>query len=252
MLETDPPAIIAQAWSYLRLLDRQRVNDAVKAVLAPLATGEDLDNIVARQNIWRLITVPATPTQPAVYETDAQLLRRYLLSFDRPAAGSIDCYLFQAFTAFPLMHDAAVLGRAIHGRRGDTDVVIAGPAGRDATDEEVEAVRVAVTRTDVKPEATSVTVVRATRALYSVSLQIEVPKGPDAGLVVAEATARVRAVADERTLIGAEVPLELLVGAAYGPNVLRVNRLSPAADLAPEPYTIPVCQAVAISAEVRA
>lgn len=238
-LETDPAVILLQAWSYLRLLDRQRVNDAIKAVLAPFATGPDLDNVVARANILR-----------ADGESDAALLRRYLLSFDAPSAGSRDAYLFRAFTAWPTMHDAAVIGRAIHGRRGDVDVVITGAGGAVPTTQQVNLVRAAVSADDAKPEATSVTVIGAVRNVYSVVLVLEVPQGPDPEAVRTEALARVIAATAERNFIGSSVPAERISGAAYGPNVIRVRREAPLQDIVAGPYAIPVCGSISITVEV--
>lgn len=252
-LETDPVVIAGQAWAYLRLLDRQRVNDAVKAVLAPTATGTDLDNVVARTNVERLEIAPATSSVPAVMESDTALLRRYLLSFDRPSAGSADRYLFEAYSTVPTLHHAAVIGRAVHGRLGETDIVIAGPNGAVATSSQIAAVRAAVLAPDVKPEATGVTVLPAVQSLYTVSLTIEVPTGPDPAVIVEAVRARVLAAARERMQIGQEVPADVLSAAAYQiPNVMRVTRLLPIADIASHPYTIPVCSGVNVECEVRA
>lgn len=100
-LAHEPVMIVGRAWTWLRLLDRVRVNDAIGSLLAPLAQGADLDNVVARQNIARLVVITTTGSAPAVMETDAQLLRRYLLSFGRAAAGSRNRLLFDAWTAWP-------------------------------------------------------------------------------------------------------------------------------------------------------
>lgn len=250
MLETDLPVVVSEAVATLRMLDRLRVNDAVKAVLAPLAKGADLDQVVARVNIERLVMVPATANEPAIMEGDEQLLRRYLLSFDRPSAGSADRYQFEAYTAVPSLRDAAVVGRAVHGRLGDTDIVIAGEGGRAPTAAEIEAVRDAVTAGDVKSEATSVTVVAAIRATYAIRLVIEVGRGPDPELVRQEALARVREATDARMIVGGEVPEELPIGAAYGPNVVRVRWETPFAGIPAHPYTIPVCTEIAVTVEV--
>jgi phage-related baseplate assembly protein len=238
-LQSSEVALLREAWSYLRLLDRQRVNDAIKAVLAPFATGTDLDNVVARANILR-----------AEGESDAALLRRYVLSFDAPSAGSRDAYLFRAFTAWPTMHDAAVIGRAIHGRRGDVDVVITGTGGAAPTTHQVNLVRAAVSADDAKPEATSVTVIGAVRNVYSVALVLEVPQGPDPEAVRTEALARVLAATAERNFIGASVPAERISGAAYGPNVIKVRREAPLQDVASDSYAIPVCGSISITVEV--
>lgn len=240
MLETDPAIIIGEAFNYLRLLDHARVNQAVRAVLAPTAKGADLDNIAARVNIARLTG-----------ETDAQLLRRYLLAHDRPSAGSRDRYLFEAWTAWPQMHDAAVIGRSVHGRRGEVDLVIIGPGGRAPTNDEMAAVRTAVNADGAKPEATAVNVLAAKRALYAVDLLVHLPQGPDPNVIKGEIVARVTAAASKRMRVGAEVPADAVAGAAYGDGVVRVTRRAPTADLLPDPYTIPVMTGVVITTEVR-
>lgn len=239
-LESDPAMIVGQAGAYLRLLDRARVNDAVRAVLAPTAQGADLDNVAARVNIERLEG-----------ETDAQLLRRYLLAFDRPSAGSAHRYLYEVYTAWPECLDAKVIGQGVHDRRGDVDIVIAGPGGRLPTTGELATVRAAVTAPHVKPEATSVTVLAAQRVTYAVQLAIDVSTGPDPAIVRDEALARVAAVSAERMTVGGEVPADLIAGAAYGPSVIHVTRTSPAADIAPDPYNIPVPTSIEITTRVR-
>ena len=249
-LETDPVVIVSQAWSYLRLLDRERVNAAVLAVLAPTAEGDDLDNVVARTGVQRLVVAPATATTAAVMESDDRLLTRYLLAFSRPAAGSAERYLYEAMTAWPAMLCGAVIGRAVHGRRGDVDLVVSGPDGRDATDDEMELVRAACASTSVKPEATSLSVMRATRDVYAVAGRLVVPTGPDAEAVRTEAVARIAAAGAARLSIGAEVPRGLLEGAAYGTSVTRCDLTAPPADLAADPYTIYVPGDIALTVEV--
>ena len=239
LLESDPAFKILEVAAYQELLVRNRVNEGVRAVLAPLAKGSDLDNVAARANVARLDG-----------ESDARLLLRYLMAFDRASAGSADRYLYEAYTAWPSLHHAAVVGRTVHGRAGDVDIVVAGPEGRTPTSEELTLVRSAVTASGVKPEATRVTVLAAKRVLYSATLTIIVPSGPDSSVVQAEAVARVKAAADERRLVGAEVPVVAITGAAYGPSVLRVEATAPAADIPPDPYSIPILSGVQIATEV--
>lgn len=257
-LETDPAVIVGEAWSYLRLLDRQRINDAYRALLAPLATGANLDAIAGSRNFERLIVVPATDTTAAVMEGDASLLRRYLLSYDVPAAGSAGRYLFDAWSAWPQsqdrtlgLWDARVNGRAIHGRRGDSDLVLIGPFGRLPTTQELATVRTAVTNVNSAPEAIAINVMAASRVEYDVSLVIEVPgNGPAPETVKTEAEKRVTAAAIDRILIGGEVPAGLLAGAAYGNSVIKVRDLAPVT-IAPDPYKAPVMTSLNIAVEVR-
>lgn len=257
-LETHPVIVVARAWRYLRNLDRNRVNDGLKALLAPLSTGSNLDALVASRNILRLTIVEATANSAAIMEGDASLLRRYLESFDVAAAGSVDRYLYEARKAWPQsqdkslgLWDARVNGFDIHGRRGDTDVVLIGPAGRTPTEAERKTVRDAVTATKVKPDAVSVTVLSATRVEYSVSLVIEIPGvGPDPETLLLEAEKRVRAAALSRVLIGGEIPPGFLSGAAYGDGVIKVRDLAPVS-IPPDPYSVPVLTDLSLTVEVR-
>ena len=74
-LETHPAIVVARAWRYLRNLDRNRVNDGLKALLAPLSTGSNLDALVAGRNVERLTIIEATASSPAIRQGDSALLR---------------------------------------------------------------------------------------------------------------------------------------------------------------------------------
>lgn len=242
-LATDPAIVVGRITAFLRLQDRAAVNAAVRAVLAPLAKRADLDNVVARMGVVRL------ETAPGVMETDEQLFRRYLLSFGRASAGSIDRILFDAHTAWPAMWDARVNGFAVHGRRGETDLVITGPAGVTPP-EKLAAVRAAVTAPSAKPEAIGIFVLAAAPLTYSVAQTIRVPVGPDAELVRLEAVARVAAASDVRHLIGGTIQRDLVAGATYGASIVDVAHAAPAADVVATPYQIPVRTGIAIDVEV--
>lgn len=249
-LEQSPANMILGAQAYGEMLLRSRINAAARSVLAPFAKGSDLDAVAARMGIHRLTLVPASADVPAVMETDDQFLRRYILSFDRPSAGSADRYLFEAYTACPDMHDVTVVGRSIHGRRGDVDVVVSGVNGADPTPEHIARISAAVNASHVKPEATNVTVLKAVRFEYAVHLGIYIPRGPDATLIRSEAESRIWAAANDRKFIGSEVPLTLIDGSAYGPSVVRVERFAPEHDLEGDPYAIPICTSVTVDVEV--
>lgn len=257
-LETDPAGIVGEAWSYLRLLDRQRVNDAFRSLLAAYAKGSNLEAIVAGRNISRLVIVPGTSNSPEIMESDDALLRRYLLSFDAPSAGSAGRYAYDAFTAWPQspdrtigLWDVRVNGWKVHGRRGDTDVVIIGPFGRLPTSDEMTTVRASVTHPDRAPEAVAISVIAATRVEYAVSLVLEVPPiGPSHDVLKAEAISRVRAAAAERILIGGEIPQGFLMGAAFTAGVIKVRDRMPV-EIAPDPYSVPVMTDLVIDIEVR-
>ncbi|MCZ7466655.1 baseplate J/gp47 family protein [Rhizobium rhizogenes] len=258
-LETDPAGVVGEAWSYLRLLDRQNVNDTFRSLLAAYAKGSNLDAIAANRNIVRLTVVPATANAAAIMEGDDALLRRYLLSYDLPSAGSAGRYLYDAWTAWPQstdkalgLWDARVNGRAVHGRRGDTDVVVIGSMGRLPTALELDTVRASVTNPNRAPEAVAISVMAAGRTGYAVSLVLEIPAvGPSADIIRQEAEKRVTAAATARILIGGEIPEALFSGAAFGDGVIRVRDLAPVV-IQPDAYKVPVMTSLNIAVEVRA
>lgn len=250
-LEGVPANVIQKSWNYLRLLDRGRVNDAVRALLPAFSVGPDLDNLVASQNIERLVVTPATVLTPAVMENDAALLRRYLASFDVPSAGSPDGFIFRAATAWPELHDCAVNGYAVHGRTGDVDIIVAGPDGRLPTADELTLVRGAVTAEDAKSAGLPVSVAAASRYEYVVRLHVLMIKGADPSAVIAAAEERVLTATRYLTRIGQEVPIWSVAGMAYDQNINNVTVLEPVADFPADPYAIPVCTGVEITAEVR-
>jgi len=244
-LELDPVVILAQAWSYFRLLDRQAVNDAVKAVFAPLAKGADLDNIAASVNIVRQVIQPATDTQPEILESDERLLYRYLLAFDAPSAGSKNRFILEAMQVWPLMGGCQINGYAVHGRRGDVDVVVMGPNGRDPTNDEIALVRNAVLAPDVRPEAVAVNVLRAKRIVYDASFVVSISDGPERELVRNEVKTRVRNAATARTAIGGQIPEGYLIGSTYGGNVLSARDRNPI-HILPDLYSVPVLGSVTV------
>jgi phage-related baseplate assembly protein len=257
-LETDSANIAGQAWSWLRLLDRQRVNDGLKALLAVLASKGNLDTVVAGKNVQRQVIIPATGDAAAVMEGDVALLRRYLLAFDLPSSASAGRYLYDAWTAWPQsadktlgLWDARVNGRAVHGRRGDTDVVLIGPGGRLLTSDELATIRSAVAHPDRTPEAVGLSVMSASRQEYQVALTVEVASsGPSPALLKAEAEKRVIAAATDRIAINGEIPAALLSGAAYGSGIVKVIDRAPVI-ISADPYAVPVMTSLDIVVEVR-
>ena len=87
-LQTDPGAIIAQAMSWERADDRERVNDVYRRLRLPLAQSTDLDGLAADRGVKRLVLVPATATAAAVMESDTSLLLRTWLAMQAWGSGS--------------------------------------------------------------------------------------------------------------------------------------------------------------------
>jgi phage-related baseplate assembly protein len=247
-LEFDPVKIDQEAHAHREMLMRARVNSAVRAVLPAYAQGADLDAIVARANVQRLVLTPADPTNgtPAVVESDQALLVRYLTSFAVPACGSEDGYIYNAILAYPGFTDIAVLGPGVHGVDGRAAVYLLGPDGVPPSADIVETVRAALHQDFVKPLTDDVIVGAAEVLTYAVSLRVTVPRGPAPATIVDAATKAVRAVADARYGIGVKVYANALEGAAYVGNVLRVERLQPLSDVLPGPSQAAWCMSVQV------
>lgn len=235
-LEFDPVVIVGQVISFFRLLDRQRVNDAAKSLLAPFAEKSDLDNIVARQGVSRLDG-----------ETDLRLLLRYLLSFDRESAGSSKLLKYLAYTAWSEIHHVETVGHAHHGRKGDTDVVISTIDGTAPSNEIYRQIYSDVTAEDRKPEAMGVFLHVAEALSYNVSFRVEVPSGPDWELIRSEAIKRVQNAALLRTQIGATVPVSYLQAAVFqDDNMINVEEVGDLQSISATKYQIPILGNVSI------
>jgi len=252
-LEFDPIKIDQEAHAYRELMMRSRVNSAVRAVLPAYATGADLDAIVARANVRRLVITPADPetNTPAVMESDQALLIRYLTSFAAPAAGSPDGYIYHALTVWPQARDINVVGPSVHGIPGRVEVYLLGSEGEPVGEETVALVRDQLWRDNVKPLTDEVVVAAASIIPYEVELSILVPRGPAPSVVAQAAKEAVQRVADARFAIGARVYGNALEGAAYVGNVLRVTRHKPEADIVPTPSQAAHCTAITIHVEVE-
>ena len=253
-LQTDPQMIAGQAWSDLRLTDRQFVIDAIKSLLAAFAEKTSLDALVARNSVQRKTIFAGDETTPAIMETDEHLLYRYLLSFDGKSAGSRERYLFEAHSALPYLEigNVEVLGRKILKRRGDVDIVACGPLGRNLTNEELASLRSACLADKVVPETTEALVKPAKRSEYEVRQKVFIKPGVSPDLIATEVTERIRRVTNRSTIVGAKVVRDFIAGASLGQNIIDVETYSPAASITSDHYSVPVCKGIFVDVEVAA
>lgn len=252
-LEFDPIVIDQQAHAHREALMRARVNSAVRAVLPAYAQGADLDAIVARANVERIIIQAADPANgiEEIRESDQNLLVRYLTSFAVPSAGSRDGYIYHALTVYPTARDVDVVGPDGHRRPGRASVFLLGQADDPVTPDTVQIVRERLMRPNVKPLTDEVVVSAATVVPYEIELNILVPRGPAPALVAQAAREAVERAATARFAIGAYVHVNALEGAAYVANVLRVQRVAPVGGVVVGTGEAPFCTEVKINVEVE-
>lgn len=240
-LETDPVKIVAEGFSYHEVLLRARVNDAVKAVLPAFAKGTDLDNVVARHGVVR-----------ASGETDVQLLERFLVSLARPSAGSLLGYRYRVLSAWPARGDVAIHGPETHGRRGDTDVILAAPQGAAVSSSILAKVQAAISASDAKPLTDVVSTRAAGIVTYQIRQRIRVSEGRDAAPVVAAALAAARAFVANRYLVGLPVKRNAIVATSYVPGVVAVDDLTAGNDVSVAVDQVAWCAPSSIDIEVAA
>jgi len=110
LLPSDPAFKILEVCTYLRLLDRQRVNDAARGVMLAYAVGSDLDQLAAIFGIARLVLDPGKPQEGILprYENDEDFRRRIQLGPEGfSVAGPEGAYVFHALSADPRVLDAS-------------------------------------------------------------------------------------------------------------------------------------------------
>jgi phage-related baseplate assembly protein len=220
-LETDPGIIIGEAFSYLRLLDRARVNDAAKAVLVPFAAGSDLDNLASFFGVDRLVG-----------ELDDALRARLSAAPDAfSSAGSVGAYIFHAKTASVKVKDVGVRSPT----PGAVLVsVLSSETGNGTPSHDVlQAVRDRLGRKDIKPLTVALTVQAASITDINPAITLLIPAGPDPTVIRTAAEKSVRAYAAERHAVGKIWRWDGMIAAAKVPGVEKVASFTPNADVDP-------------------
>jgi phage-related baseplate assembly protein len=255
-LESEPLTIDAEAGAYRETIVRERINDAVRAVLLATSQGADLDNLVARLGVQRL-TAPgdpaAVPPVPDYRESDNDLRRRYILALEAfSTAGPYGAYLFHALTAHPHVKDAGVYGpEEEFVDPGHARIVVLSRTGTGVPSQQVlDAVLAQLSPKDVRPLTDYVDVVPASVTEYEIVYHLEIPRGPDPALVVAAAEEELAAYAAQRHRVGAIVADSGLDAAAHRPGVERAIRSEPAEEVDPGKQGAAWCTGITVTWEV--
>lgn len=245
-LESEPLTKALQENAYRELILRQRINEGAQAVMLPYAKGEDLDNLVAFEKVTRLLVTPANPNAvpptAAVYESDADLLRRYQLALEaKSKGGTRDYYRYHALTASGQVLDADALsplpGRVVvH--------VLSRADGGLPSQALLDQVQAAVTAEDVRILTDYVTVQPAVLVDYSITATLHFEPGPYTEVALSTAQEAVTSYTQERHRLGLDVSLSGLYRALHQPGVRRVELTSPAADLIVQPAEASRCVSI--------
>lgn len=213
LVESDPAMKLIENGAYRELLMRGAINDAGRAVMLAYATGGDLDQIGARFGVTRRILTAATPTAPAVLESDETLRERVRLAPERFAGPGLTAgsYRAIALATEPSLRDVGLVKRG----GGRIDVVLLGREGDGTVDSATVArVDMALNAED-GAQLTDIVHARSAQVIrYSPVVTLHIRPGPDPALIAAAAERSVRAYAEQRWRVDRPVYAGMLAAAA--------------------------------------
>ena len=253
LVESDPAYKQGEVTAFQLTLAFQRVNDAVRAVFLASAQNADLDQIGAAFNVGRMVIVPANPDAvpptDAVMEEDDAFRERIQLSWSQlNTAGARNAYRFHARSADENVLDADAYGPEEHGRAGEVDVYVLSREGNGTASEALlDTVSARLNSDEIRPLTDFVTVKSAIINDYTVTAELEIPDGPDAGEVLENAKNTLLSYTRLANRINGMVPLSAIYAALQQTGVARVILSSPRADIEPVTGTAPRCAAVNVT-----
>lgn len=244
-LESDPAVRILQVCAWFRLLDRQRVNDAARAVMVAYAQKGDLDHLGALVGVARRVLTPAIDDGPAVMEEDDDFRRRIVLGPESfSVAGPSGAYIAHALAAHGDVLDASVTSPA----PAEVVVHILSRAGDGtASAELLDMVATALSDERVRPIADRLTVQSTTIINYAIEAEITTFPGPDAAVVHAEALERAGALATASKRNGRDVTRSAIFAALHVAGVQNVLLVSPPEDIPIADSEAPHCTGITLT-----
>jgi phage-related baseplate assembly protein len=245
--DSDPASKVLQVFAYFAQLMRQRINEAVRAVMAAYATGADLDNLAALFGITRLTITPADDVLgiPAVMESDADFRRRMVLAPEGySVAGPEGAYIFHALSADGDILDASATSPS----PGEVVVSVLSRTGSgEASPDLIAAVDAYVSDETRRPLTDFVTVQSAEIVPYTVEAAIKTFSGPDGSVVMDAARASLDVYVEESHRLGRDITRSGVFAALHVEGVQDVNLTSPAANIIISRTQAPYCTGISVT-----
>lgn len=287
MLDSDPVKVDQEVSTLREALVDARINDAIRALYLASATGADLDNFVADFKLARKVVTPAnpvaTPPTAAVMEGDDALRQRRLLApealstagpggaydfhvLDAAGGLAIDCISYGPEDAvsdglapfsgpgivascyLPALSNTVstdVLSRRIAASLNSWSIFAAGV-------ETVVFDKSAQATQDKRPLSDCHKLRCADVVPYAIEVQLVIPPGPDASVVLGTVETRLGQLATALYALNTGVPRQLIEGASVvfddngAPLVTGLAVVSPDADLPPLPLGAYRCAGIAV------
>lgn len=247
--DSEPLSIQLQENCYREILLRQRINEACQAVMLSHATGTDLDNVLARFNLDRLVVQEADPTATppveAIMETDDAFRLRGLGAFDTlSVAGPASAYIQFVRNASGKVADVSAISPA------PCDVlisVLSTEGSGTASAELLSIVTAAVNDEDVRPIGDRVTVQTAGIVDYTITATLYFYPGPETPPLLAAAQASAEAYVATQRRLGRDIRRSAIYAALHVAGVQRVELASPAADIVLDATQAGYCSAITLN-----
>ncbi|MGE4526830.1 MAG: baseplate J/gp47 family protein [Rhodospirillaceae bacterium] len=252
LLESDPAKIALEVGAEMVVQERQKRNDAARAVLLATSTGADLDQVAARYKVARAVIDPgdpdAVPPVDPTYESDDSLRERAHLAYEAlSVAGPKGAYIYHALSAHAQVKGAW----AEMTSPGHILVTVLSYEGDGTPSEEVlAAVRDKIVPADVdqelRPDTDDVTVAGATIVHYTIEAELDLYNLPEAEAALDLARSGVAAYAAKQHKMAEPIAHSGLDGAMHVAAVREVDILSPAATLPATARTAYYCDGIEI------
>lgn len=231
-LESEPLARLLQENSYRELVWRQRVNDAVRAVMLAFAMGNDLEQRAALFGLMRLTVTPADPANniDAVMEGDDSLRERIQLAPQGfSVAGPSAAYITKARAVDGRIIDAQT-SRPVPG----TVLVslLASDGDGTASADLCKAVELALSAEDQRPLNDTVIVQSAGIVRYRIRAKCYTRTAVGADVLIAQAKKNAQEYADKVHRIGIGVAESAIKGVCQAAGISKTELIEPVGDVA--------------------
>lgn len=236
-LPSDPAYKIFEANAYREFLLRQRINEAVKAVLVAYAEGEDLDHLAA-----------GVPLKRKLPESDDDFRRRIILAPEGfSTAGPDGAYIFHALSAVGVKgaYPASPAPVEVH-------LYILSKAGNGEPDQALLDEVKAVFSGNVRPFTDYLQIKPATVKEYQIDATLHFMPGPSAEPVLVEARKNLEAYVAKSHALGMCVARSGIDAALHIAGVDRVEITQPAADIMNDKHEAAFCTNITLHPEVEA
>ncbi|MCA8482551.1 baseplate J/gp47 family protein [Burkholderia multivorans] len=231
-LESEPLARLLQENSYRELVWRQRVNDAVRAVMLAFAKGNDLEQRAALFSLKRLTVTPADPANniEAVLESDDSLRERIQLAPQGfSVAGPAAAYVTKARAVDGRIIDA----QSSRPRPGDILVTLLSSEGDGTASRQLcDAVAAALSAEDQRPLNDTVFVESAEIVPYRIRAKGYTRTAVGADVMIEQARKNAQAYADKVHRIGVGVAESAIKGVCQAAGLSKTELIEPVGDIA--------------------